>query len=267
MAKMNDVFSFTGPVGNFSVYKMRGIDKPIVRRKGGPSKEKIRNSPRFDMTRKINAEFGGRGTASKWIMRSLWHLKPLADYNIAGPINVLMKPIQELDTDNEYGQRSILLTKNPRLLEGFSLNRGQPFDSIVRTPLTWTLVRNEQSASIHIAALMPEINFHVPGAWPMYSLVATIGIIPDLYYHGHEFRYRPLSQDYSPVSPEVAFTDWYAVMNGSPATVLDVKYPYALPDEHYSVILAIGIRFGTMCNATTVEQVPYVGAAKVLAMG
>jgi hypothetical protein len=56
-------------------------------------------------------------------------------------------------------------------------------------------------------------------------------------------------------------------MNGSPATALEVKYPEAPPDEHYSVILAIGIRFGTMCDATTVEQVPYVGAAKVLAMG
>jgi hypothetical protein len=76
MAKMNDAFSFTGPVSNFSVYKMRGIDKLIVRRKGGPSKEKIKNHPRFDQVRKINAEFGGRGTASKWIMQSLWHLKP-----------------------------------------------------------------------------------------------------------------------------------------------------------------------------------------------
>jgi hypothetical protein len=200
-------------------------------------------------------------------MQSLWHQKPLADYNIAGPLNVLMKPIQELDADSEYGQRSILLTKNPHLLEGFSLNRRQPFDSIVRTPLTRTLVRNEQSASMHIPALIPEINFHVPGAWPMYSLVATIGIIPDLYYHVQELRYRPLSQHYSPVSSAVAFTDWYAVMNGSPATVLEVKYPDAPPDEHYSVILAIGIRFGTMYDATTVEQVPYAGAAKVLAMG
>lgn len=196
-------------------------------------------------------------------MQSLWHQKCLADYNIAGPINVLLKPIQELD-NSEHGQRNILLSKYPRLLEGFSLNRQQFFDSIVRNPLTWTLARNDQSASIHIPALIPAINFHVPGAWPMYSLVATIGIVPDLYYH--EFGYRPLSGDYRSTASVVAFTDWYTVMNGSPATVLDIQYPVAPPDEHYSVILAIGIRFGTMRDATMVEQVPYVGAAKVLAM-
>lgn len=265
MGKMNDGFSFTGSVGNLSVFKMKGVEKPVVRTKGGPSKEKIKKHPNFERTRMNNAEFGGRATASKWIMRSLWFQKPLADYNIAGPLNVLMKPIQALDTTSELGKRHILLTKNPHLLEGFSLNRGMAFDSIVRNPIAWTLTRNDQSASIGIPALIPQINLHVPGFWPMYSFVATIGIIPDLYYH--HFGYQPLSPGYHPAPCEVAFTDWCPVMNGSPATQLDLRYPVAPPDEHFSVILAIGIRFGIMRDAATIEQAPNAGAAKVLAVG
>lgn len=264
MGKMNDGFSFTGSVGNLSVFPMKGVDKPVVRTKGGPSKEKIKNDPSFERTRQNNAEFGGRSTASKWIMRSLWHQKPLSDYNFAGPLNALLKHIQELDTTNELGKRNILLSKNLHLLEGFSLNRGMAFDSIVRNPIAFTLTRNDQSASIGIPALIPQINFHVPGFWPMYSLIATVGIIPNLYYH--DFGYQPLSHAYYPASCEVAFTDWSPVLEGSPATQLDVRYPVAPPDENYSVILAIGIRFGIMRDATTIVQAPKAGAAKVLAV-
>ena len=265
MAKMNDAFSFTGSISNISVYKMRGIDKPIVRTKGGPSKEKIKNSPKFEKTRKNNAEFGGRAAASRWIMQALWHQKPLADYNIAGPLNTLMKPIQVLDTASEPGQRNIVLSKNPRLLEGFLLNRRHPFDSVVRNPISFTLLRHDLTARIDIPALLPEINFHPQASHPMYSLVATIGLIPDLYYH--QYGYQPLSEDYIETGSIMVETDWYTVMNGSPATVLELKYPIQPPDEHFSLVLAIGIRFGTMRDAVTVEQVPYAGAAKVLAMG
>ena len=263
MGKMNEPFGFTGPVGNMSVYKMKGVDKPVIRTKGGPSKEKIRKHPRFDEVRRNNAEFGGRATASKWIMRGIWLQKALADYNIAGPLNVLMKPIQALDTDSEHGQRHILLSKNPQLLTGFSLNRQQAFDSIIRNPLTWTLTRHEQSASIHFPALTPQINLHVPGSWPMYSLVATIGIVPDLYYQ--PAGYRPSSDKYHEFGTEVGFSDWYTTMNGSPAVTLTVKYPGAPPDEQHSVILSVGIRFGTMRDSIKVEQVPHTGAAKILA--
>lgn len=264
MGKMNDGFSFTGSVGNLSVFNMKGVDRPVVRTKGGPSKEKIKNHPNFESTRMNNAEFGGRSTASKWIMQSLWHQKALADHNIASSLNALMRPIQALDNTSGLGKRSILLSKDPHLLVGFSLNRGMAFDSIVRNPIAWTLTRNDRSASIGIPALIPQINLHVPGFWAMYSLVATIGIVPDLHYH--DLGYRPLSNDYRTGSSLAACTDWYPVMNGSPANQLDVQYPVTPPDEHFSVVLAIGIRFGIMRNAATIEQAPDAGAAKVLAV-
>lgn len=162
MALLDSEFSFTGPLGNLSAYRMRGTDKIVIRRKGGASKKQIKTSPTFVNTRRVNAEFGGRAFASKWIMHMLYHVKPLADYNIAGPLNAILKPTQDLDTTNKYGERSVLHSQKRHLLHGFSLTRKTTFESVLRAPLTYELSREMMSAEIHLPELIHGINFHTP---------------------------------------------------------------------------------------------------------
>src|ERR1700754_381148 len=100
MATTNPLFPIKGTLGGYSVYKRRDLDKYIVRRKGGPSKNQILNSENFINTRRNIGEFSGRSTATKFLLQALDPLRPLADYNIAGPLNALVKPIQEMDTDS-----------------------------------------------------------------------------------------------------------------------------------------------------------------------
>jgi hypothetical protein len=264
MAKLNAPFSFTGPLGNISVYMMRGVDKPVVRQKGGPSKETVKNSPRLANTRKINDEFGGRATAAKWVTRHIFPLKQLADYNIVGPLNALLKPIQLLDTVHALGQRDVVLSKSPQLLSGFSLNRNNGFDSTVRNPLSFSLDRATLSAQVDIPALLPGINFWAPVRFPMYSIVVSVGVIPDLFYGAN--GYTPSSPDYKETGVGTIYTDWYPVMKGSPALTLQVKYGREVPDDNYSVVLSIGIRYGVMQDATTIQQAKHAGAAKILGM-
>jgi len=68
MAKLISGLSFTGSLSNLSAYKMRGHDGIIVRTKGGPSKEKIKESPSFLVTGCNNMEFGDHSTAASWTM-------------------------------------------------------------------------------------------------------------------------------------------------------------------------------------------------------
>jgi hypothetical protein len=265
MAKLDGNFGFNGPLGNVSAYKMRGVDGIILRRKGGASKEKIKTSPKMAGTRQANAEFGGRANAGKWIRRLLFHQTPMAGYNITGAINALMAPIQQLDTENRQGQRNVVLSKNPRLLEGFSLNREQGFDTIIRNPLSWSISREALSARIELPALLPGINFLTVEKYPMYSIIATLGIAPDFFYTKH--GYTPSSRDYHENDMQVAKTDWYPVLQGSPATSLEIKLPNVPPDQSFSLVLSIGLCFGAMQNASTITQVRRAGAAKILGMG
>jgi hypothetical protein len=167
--------------GQLSMYTMKGCDKVILRRKGGASRERIKTEPNFENTRRVNAEFGGRATCSKWIRRMLHPLKFIADYNITGPLNALLKPIQELDTISNYGERSVAFSANPHLLEGFNLNKRSSFDTIVHNPVRYTLSKRKGHASVTIPAVLPGHNFSAPGNFATYRFIALLGIIPDLF--------------------------------------------------------------------------------------
>lgn len=263
MAQMIPGFMFTGSVSNLSAYKRRDSDKVILRTKGGASKEKIKQLPSFEKTRKINKEFGGRSTTCKWIRRALNPQLPLADYNIAGTLNGLLIPVQKLDTENPYGQRSVCLSKQPSLLSGFSLNQSYPFDSTVRNPVAFTLSRDSLSASVEIPALLPGINFHAPGKHPLYSFVTALGIVPDVVFDGVEYD---VPIDYNTLGAKPVESAWYPVLNGSPALRIEVSYPIPPPDSAFSIMLSIGIRFGTVADGGVVHQVEHAGSAKVLAV-
>jgi len=265
MAKLSASFEFIGPISNLSAYRMRGVDGIILRKKGGASKSVIKRSYKFELTRKANAEFGGRSAAGKWARAVLHRQKPLADYNISGPINALLLAAQKMDTVNLFGKRNVLLSKIPWLLDGFSLNRTTPFDSIIRTPLLYTISRNELSAHIEIPQLRPGINFHTKEKHPFYSLVVSLGIVPDLFFSRDD--YRPSSKKYKQDDAAVVDTSWYPVLQGSEAISLDMKYRGTPPDQSFTLLLSIGIRFGTMPDGKTVQGVPYAGAAKILVGG
>jgi hypothetical protein len=259
MAKLEGNIQITGSLDNLSFYKMRGSDKIIVRKKGGPSRKQVKHSPKFELTRRNNREFGGRAQAAQSIKQVLNSLRFLADYNITGPLNALLKPIQKMDTGNQWGKRSIILSKNARLLEGFSLNRRYQLDSIVRTPVLCAV--QGQQVIIDIPDLLPGLNFIAPGNYPWYKFIATAGLVPDLYYKDDLWGYQPKS-DYN-YDPKDTYTGWLPVNTRAASLKLSIDgLPAPKPGDH-SMLIAVGIAFGTM-QGSDIMPVKYVGAAKVL---
>jgi hypothetical protein len=262
MATANPGYPFTGSFGNLSVFKRHDMDKLIVRTKGGPSREQVLKSPIFENTRRNNEEFKGRSTATMWLLRALDPLRPLANYNIAGPLNARIKPVQEMDTDGEWGQRNVLFTKKPRILEGFSLNQQRNFDSIIRNTLHFTLNKETLQASIEIPALEPGINFHVEGNFPLYSLIINPVILPNLYFN--KMGYEPSHKNYVRTVRHLVTTEWYPVLNGSPEMSHQMKIEFTPPDDNYIMMLSIGIRFGTIGADGEIKQLKRTGAAKII---
>lgn len=243
MAKLEGNIQITGSLDNLSFYKRRGSDKIIVRRKGGPSSDKVREHPNFENTRRNNREFAGRAKATGLIKRALNPLTFLADYNITGPLNALLKPIQKIDTSSDWGQRSIVISKNGRLLQGFSLNRRYQLDSILRIPVLYSL--QNQQVVIDIPELLPGLNFISPGNYPWYKFIATAGLIPDLYYMDDIWGYQPKG-NFSYEQPYMNCTDWLPMNTPAAATQLTIEgLPEVKPEDH-SVLIALGISFGTM---------------------
>jgi hypothetical protein len=251
-----------GTIANLILYKRHDFpDKIFVRKKGGVRSETLKKSPRFENARRCSTEFGGRAVASRLIMSSMYELKKLANYNIAGPLNSHMIQLHQLDTVNEWGQRSVLLSKQPQLLEGFNFNKDFTFDSRVKSRINFSIEKENLKASLEIPALIPDINFDQRGNFPLFSLITTLTFIPDVIYKTKEYE-GAIGNHYF---TNTAYTEWYPVLNGSPAVTLTPYIPaYTPTNDSYVLLLGIGIRFGTIGRDGEIKQLKRTGSAKII---
>jgi hypothetical protein len=249
MAKLQGDLLFTGSLGNVTAYRMKGVDRIIIRAKGGPSPSKIRRSPRFRNTRKSYTEFGAAAKAGSWLRNSFRELLPIADHNLTPPLNALCRKIQLLDTDHEPGKREVLFSRHPHLLEGFSLSRRDAFESVLRSPVHYTADTMKCSVTISVPELLPGINLWLPGQFAFYRLVFTLGILPD----------APLRK--GTATPVSIKSEWVAATKGMEASIYTLRHdhPGALTDRA-CLVIAAGIQLSV--NGDTV--VKYGGVGKVL---
>lgn len=286
MAKLKGPHGLEGKLGGLSYYKMRGVEGTVVREPGGPSKYKIKKDPQLHLLRRNNAEFSGRSTAGKWIRKVIHAQLPMADYNISGPLAALLKAVQVLDTEGDLGKRTIRLSANPLVIKGFPLNKKALFDSVVRSPVEYTISRETGSVRVQIPALMPAINLFTPDNYAMFQLVVAWGVVPDFYPDGkkdqtynitpvtpgnqgffEKITYAPSQPGYDQIPTEVFRSDWYPIVKGASAIDKELTLRVFPPDTDFTLVLSIGICYGIMESADYVRQAPYVGSAKILGVG
>lgn len=263
MAKLHGPFDFTGNLKGISAYKMRGCKDTVLRVSYGPSKKDMETKPAYDLTNRNIKDFGGCSTAGKWVRKAFLPLKQVSDYNMVGPIIALLKPIQEMDQQSEWGKRHVQLSLAPQLLEGFNFNRRSSFDSVVRNPVGYSLDKGSLSAVVDVPALLPLLTFFAPNGQAYYRVVATLGIVPDLYYHLP--KYQPKG-NYDSFFPATAQSEWYATKNGSPAQTLELHLPTVPENEAFSLVLSVGIQMGSAGALGNLEVVPYTGCGKIVAV-
>ena len=257
---------FTGSLGDLSFYHMRGTDKIVVRRKGGASKETIKKSPKFALPRLYMSEFGGCSTMGKEVRFMMHPMRALADYNFSGFINKSLKLIQKQDPTSKLGQRAIELSKHPKLLEGFQLNKYTTFDSMVRSTLNWSIDAEKGSAKVEIPALVRDINFFPNNRHSKFSITISLGVVPDFKFNPRTGKYQAPTWYDTMYGCSYTSSDWYSALKGSPATTLELALDQLPPEGGYSLMLGIGICFGDSMDDGDVKQIKRAGAAKILAI-
>jgi hypothetical protein len=260
-------FAFTGKLDMLSAYRMRGIDKIIVRRKGGPSREKIKSDPSFRNMRYTMSEFGGCSRLGSYVRMAMHHIKQLSDYNFGSDINSIMRQVQLRDGTGEWGRRKITLSDHARMLEGFLTTKKAPsFDSIVRTPVYYTMDRANRSVRVEIPELLRDINYFPQNNHAMFRLTITLGIVPDLRYDIPAKEYLA-AKWYDPACYATrASTDWNPSLKGMDSTTLELAMETLPPEDGWTLMLAIGIQYGSFRENGKIEEVKRFGAAKILAL-
>ncbi|MHB1179635.1 MAG: hypothetical protein ACYCZO_15055 [Daejeonella sp.] len=260
MAILKGDIEFTGSLGNLSAYKMRGLDKTILRTKGGADKKKILKSPSFELTRQNFTEFGGCAKMGGSIRRSMLPLAPLADYNYTPSLSSLAKVIQLLDNESKRGERNIYLSNHRQLLNGFSLNRNTSFESIIKHPVHCSINRNAGNAVVQLPSLVPGINLITDKRYPLFRFIINLGCVADrIFTKRGYFNLKELESS-------SVFTDWHHTGELFNEREISIK----LHTEHFtkdeSLILSIGIQMGMPLTPALVNPIKYAGCAKIIAV-
>lgn len=254
---------YTGSLGDLSAYRMQGVDRIVVRRKGGPSRNKIRSHPNFERTRENNQEWKACTIATRTVGFAIAPVKPLADHNYSGALTGLCKSIQVDDSVSLRGERGVLFSQSLYKLEGFGLNKYHVFDGIMRHPLEYEMDRQAGTEAVQLPAILPGINLYNPRKQAMFRFVFTLGMLPDIVFEQDRKEYKPVAE-IAPNSYAVGYTPWCAFEAGcnEQEVMLSIESWQAVPGV--SLILAAGVEFGQPLNSTEVKPTKYAGAAKVL---
>jgi len=133
MAKV-EIISASEKIEGFSIYLRDG--KKIVRRKGGPSKERIAKDPALAKVRQNASEFGNVSRFAKSIFdTSSSFTKGLRDSQAFFRIMKLANRLKNLDQKSDQGDRTPLkaltIDYAYRLFLGFEFNIKIPFSSLL----------------------------------------------------------------------------------------------------------------------------------------
>lgn len=266
MAKLHTSFEFTGPLGNFSFYRMRGVDRIVMRQKGGPSRKQILSDDSFKNVRLNLAEFSGCAMATRLMRRMFRAFHPLADYNFTGSLNGLFKRIQLLDEVHAWGTRSVKLSAHAKVLNNFSWNREHGLNRVLAVLPGVKLSRRARSAKIKLAPMMPGKNFMPDCAHSYYRLEFTLAVLPDVVYNTEYARYESALPEKS-MNAVSAETRWYGVTGAPAETEFTLTHALLPSGNAYTLVLAMGIRYGVRNGEGLIVPVKGAGCAQVIATG
>lgn len=254
---------FSTSLGNYSVFTRRDSDKLIIRSKGGAKADKIHNDPNFKRTRDQMSEFSGCSTASKMVREAMATVKGLSNISLHGQIVKIVSKIRAFDS-NPIGERSIIFSRGKHLLEGFSLNRNTTLDSMISSPIAFSIQRREYTAVVQIPALSPGINFNSPYTYPYFRFKVNLGIIRDLVYEPKK-GYKPLLQDAMEYTATLD-TEWMQSKKDQVGQEVGLHIDDPVFDESCNLLLSIGVEFG-IAEDGKINPVKHAGCGKILGMG
>ena len=268
MTIVKGFMQMSGSIKGVSFYTRRGSDKVIMRTKGGPKKNHIENSPKFEKSRKNQCEFGGSARFGSLSRHAFGGLHRLADYNLTPVLIGIGKNLMKLDKTGEVGKRSLKLSVFKEALEGFNFNRINPFTSVLRVSPRWEINREKLEAVVTIPRINTDIDLLNFQKLPFFRLIVVIGTVSDMVYNPIKNNYLPMVLELNGVS-QTQTGEWNTTKTILPEQTLTIKLPESrIPflTEDVTVLLSMAVEFGNFGFTGEPVEVKYAGCGKVVAV-
>lgn len=266
MARVHVPYPLSGSIGGLVFYQRKDSkDKTFVRTQGEVSPGRQRSDRAQESRRRNSSEMKGRAAMAQDLRQVLHPLEPVRTGNWQSGLSGALRPVQVRDTVGVPGERAVLLSQHGHLLEGYSLNKHQSLESLVRSPLDCSLDKDAGTAVLGLPELVAGANWLLPGPHSWFRWVAALGAVPDqLFVTGRGYT---RAGDYLPVAKKYFFGDWHPVKGGAPALTMDLALPAPPPATGSALVLACGIVLGAVNGEGAVRPVGYAGAGKIVAVG
>lgn len=259
----------TGGISNISFYTRRGSDKIIARTKGGPSKNKIASSPKFEGFRMQQTEWKCCTSFASMLRNTFGGLHRLADYNLTSVLNGFAKNVQKTDEIGENGKRGIYFSKIKYTLDGFNFNRNYPFTNVLRVSSVGEIFRDAMSATVKVPRINTEIDLLNVQRLPYFRLIVTLGAVSDMQWDEVGNTFEAIVPQMHGIS-EVITGNWIPSESILAEQIIEVQL-----EEHYrenfteqvSLVLSMAIEFGKVGFTGATQEVKYAGSGKVLKVG
>lgn len=265
MAIVKGGLQVTGSIKGVSFYTVRGNDKVIMRTKGGASKEKIKNSPKFEGLRKQQKEWGGCARFGSIVRYAFGGLHRIADYNLTPVLNGIGKNLMKLDSEGETGRRKLALSTYPQALDGFNFNRNYPFNTVFRVSPIVRVDKPTLSAVVDVPRINAPNDLYNLQKLPYFRLLVAVGLVADLAFNEEHKHYEALEPLWHGISQ--TFTgEWMSTRTVADPQSIRISIS-ANTDEvpaGLSMLVSMAVEFGQTGFTGQPEAVKYAGSGKVM---
>lgn len=181
---------------NLRIYNIRGVEKTIIARKGGPSPEEVKNGENYADLRKNQLEFAAASNLAKTLRHSLpKKMAKICEPYVSGKLTAKFRNVAQL-SEGDTGKRPILLSENGRSLEGFDFNSNAPFKKTFPTNIMVMSGSNYGQLILHVPSFTPKDDLLAPDNASHYQLFSHLLLLSD-------FTYQNDLKEYNPCAPEV----------------------------------------------------------------
>jgi hypothetical protein len=162
MAKFDGIFNIEGTLQGMSFYKTKNGES-LIRKKGGVSKNRIKNDPAFQRTRENNEGFKHAANMGRLLRSSVASLVSLAkDNRMSSRLVQAMSVARNADTTSTRGNSKVWIglqtNAGKSALKGFDFNINSSFLSVLKAQPTLDLA----TGTVNILDFNPELHLMLP---------------------------------------------------------------------------------------------------------
>lgn len=184
------------PAG-YRAYRIKGVDKMIIAKKGGPSAEDIKNKPTYEELRNNQKEFAAASMMSKVLRDSLTDgMEEICETYVSGRLTAQFRNLAKYE-EGESGTRPLYLSKHGHYLNGFEFNTTAPYEQIFETKYFIKPGSRKGQVILHFPAFVPENTLQKPEGASNFKIHARLIALSDYQFDNSDNAYFPTHQEFN----------------------------------------------------------------------